>query len=496
MAKIFNRRNLLIGGTTALAGGFLYLNSGSSALLSDKDIAGRIPLKMPPLMDAAATGKFQLTAQSGETEFFSGAKTATIGFNQSYLGPVVRVRQGGVQPTVNNQLSWPISSHWHGLVIPGDHDGGPHQGIEAGQSWSVDTEISQQPTTAFFHTHMHGTTGRDVYHGLAGILHVTDDQDNARGLPTSYGVDDLTLVLQDRRFSQGGQLEYNTAMGDVMHGMTGDHVLINGQIDPVAVVPRSVVRLRLVNASNARIFSLSMSDDRPMHLIATDGGYLPHPTPLERLRLSPGERAEILIDFSDGNSVTLISDGDPNSGMGAMMGRARAILDRATGMREFSVIPFVVDDRLERTIDKIPDQLDGSFADLANQDIVRTREFSLDMGMGGMMNGGGFAINGRAFRHNVINEKVRLGSVEKWIVRTSMLAHPFHIHGVLFQVLSENGKAALPESRGWKDTVVVDGETELLVKFTQPASEQSPYMYHCHILEHEDAGMMGQFTVS
>ena len=122
------------------------------------------------------------------------------------------------------------------------------------------------------------------------------------------------------------------------------------------------------------------------------------------------------------------------------------------------------------------------------------------MGMGGGMMGGGmmggFAINGDPFAMNVINERVSLGDTERWIVSTNMLAHPFHIHGVAFQVIRENGRDPLPESTGWKDTVVIDQESELLVRFTHPAGDETPFMYHCHILEHEDNGMMGQFSVA
>jgi len=149
--------------------------------------------------------------------------------------------------------------------------------------------------------------------------------------------------------------------------------------------------------------------------------------------------------------------------------------------------------------------LGGDQPDLTAARVSKLRNFSLDMGMrGGMMGSGGMgrgmmggmAINGQPFDMSIINDRVRLGDTEKWVISTSMLAHPFHVHGVSFQVISENGREPRPESLGWKDTVVVDSETELLVQFTQPAAEETPFMYHCHILEHEDAGMMGQFTVS
>lgn len=463
---------------------------------------------MPSVLDATTTGRFSIKAQTGTTEFIQGKPSGTIGFNQSYLGPVVRITKGGLRPVVENGLAWPISAHWHGLVVPGEHDGGPHLAISQGHSWSPDMEIDQEPCTAFFHTHVHGRTAQDVYYGLAGVMHIVDGLDKDRGLPQTYGIDDLTLVLQDRRFSSDGELQYAGSMMDVMHGMIGNTTVINGQVDPVAVVPKAIVRARIVNASNARIYRLFLEDARPMHLVATDGGYLPESVTINELRLGPGERAEILIDFRNGQNVVLASFGDPNEGMGGMMGRARGTLDRLTGARDFPVLPFVVDDRIKASIDSIPTDLGGEDPTPSSNHISKTRRFSLNMGMGGGMMGmgggmmrrgrmmGGFAINGDPFDMQVLNEEVRLGATERWIVDIDMLAHPFHIHGVSFLVIKENGKAPLPESRGWKDTIVVDDTTEIIVKFTKPASENTPFMYHCHILEHEDRGMMGQFSVS
>lgn len=502
---MIKRRNLLAGGAALAVSGALYAWADGRFTSQATDAANRPVLQFPPLIDTVDTGRFLVTAQSGTTSFFPGHQAETIGFNQAYLGPVVRIRNGALRPRVENGLSWPVSAHWHGLVVPGNHDGGPHLPVKPGEVWSPDMEIGQRPCTAFFHTHIHGRTARDVYAGLAGVLHVADGLDRERGLPDTYGVDDLTLLLQDRRFSSDGQLVYANSMMDIMHGMTGDTILVNGQVGSVAAVPKAVVRLRLINGSNARIYSLFSSDDRPIHLIATDGGYLPAPVQLETLRLGPGERAEILVDFSDGHGMSLMSEGDPNAGMGGMMGRTRSLLDDITGARRFEVLPLVVDERLAAKVTRIPDVLGGGQPDLTAAKVSKLRNFSLDMGMGGGMMGsgrmgrgmmGGMAINGQPFDMRTINERVRLGDTEKWVISTSMLAHPFHVHGVSFQVISENGREPRPESLGWKDTVVVDSQTELLVQFTQPASEETPFMYHCHILEHEDAGMMGQFTVS
>ncbi|PXW67217.1 cell division protein SufI [Loktanella sp. PT4BL] len=449
-------------------------------------------LTYPPLLDATRSQRFRLRAQAGKTRFNGGATTDTLGYNQDYLGPTLRLMTGAdTQAEVENQLRAPVSAHWHGLLVPGDVDGGPHQAIAPGQSWRPVLSLDQPPATAWYHSHVHGTTAEQVMFGLAGVLHVTDGQDDRRGLPSAYGIDDLTLVLQDRQFNRRGRMTYNSGMHDAMNGFLGDTMLVNGQVGATAVVPKGIVRCRLVNGSNARIYRLSLSDNRPMHLIATDGGYLDRPVALNAFVLAPGERAEVLVDFTSGTNCSLVSENIANSAMGGMMG------GRSGG--QFVVLPFAIDTTLPTRIDGLPDSLDGA---LPNLDITgaSVRGFSLDMSMGmGMMmtrSNEQFSINNAAFDESALNFAVAHNSLERWIVQGDLMMHPFHIHGVRFQVLSENGQRPRPENRGWKDTVLVNGQVELAVRFEKLASRSAPYMYHCHILEHEDGGMMGQFSVS
>ena len=205
------------------------------------------------------------------------------------------------------------------------------------------------------------------------------------------------------------------------------------------------------------------------------------------MRLSPGERTEVLIDFATGSAPVLMN--------------TRGISQR--------ILDFAVDDRLKPRITTVPDHLDARSAAVAAP--MRTRQFSLNMGGNSIgeenvpRGGHGhsesgahdFGINGRPFAMDRIDVAVALGSVERWIVRGGGgVDHPFHVHGVHFQVLRNGGVAPRREEAGWKDTVLVSGQAELLIPFTRPASRTHPYMYHCHILEHEDAGMMGQFVVT
>lgn len=465
------RREFLISSSAALVG---VLSQVPATQVFAQGAAPLKRLSMPKLLDTRATGRLALTTMAGNTSFLGGPITPTAGFNQEYLGPTIVVQNGNLAAEVNNTLSEPVSAHWHGLLVPGEHDGGPHLPIAPGETWRPEMAIGQDPATLWYHSHIHQRTAEQVYFGLAGIIHVTDGHDDARGLPSIYGVDDLTLVLQDRRFDASGRMVYNPAMMDVMHGFTGNRMLVNGQASATAVVAPGIVRLRLLNGSNARVYSLYFDDARPMHLVATDGGFLPDPIALDVLNLSPGERAEILVDFRATGSPVLMSD----------------------PTEPFGVLQFTTDDTLPTRIIRLPERLASAPEDLSGTE-VGTRQVSLDMGMAGMMmGGGGFAINGRPFDMGRIDFEVALGSVERWHIQSTMVAHAFHVHGVQFRVLTENGAPPRPENTGWKDTVLVPGVAEILARFDQRAGRETPFMFHCHILEHEDAGMMGQFTVT
>ncbi|SDY85880.1 cell division protein SufI [Lentibacter algarum] len=452
------------------------------------------PLQMPPLVDATNSGRFALTAQAGQMDFLGRGASKTWGFDQPFLGPTLRLHhQSETAAEVSNALDEAISVHWHGLVVPGDVDGGPHQLVQPGQTWSPVLPVDQPPATVWYHSHTHGMTARQVQMGLAGVLHLTDGQDDARGLPTDYGVDDLTLVLQDRRFDQEGRMSYDLSMPDQMMGFLGDTMLVNGQVGATAVVPKGVVRLRLLNGSNARIYTLTLSDSRPMHLVGTDAGLLDRPIALDELTLAPGERYEVLVDFGAGQDVSLLSGQNINEGMmGGMMG------GRGPSGPPFEVLPFAVDSAAPVRMTRVPDSLGGSRPKMDASNAAE-RHITLDMAMGpGMMMRRAenrFSINGEAFDMTKINFSTQVGQVEKWTVSANMMMHPFHVHGVMFQVLSENGQAPAPQNTGWKDTILINGQAEILMRFTRPAAEALPYMFHCHILEHEDGGMMGQFSV-
>lgn len=489
-----SRRSVFAGAGAIGAGAFTFYYAGWTAADA---AAERQPLRIPPLIDARKEGNaVALRVQAGATEFFPGRASASLGYSGSYLGPSIRIYQGdNVEIAVTNKLKEDTTVHWHGLLIPAELDGGPHQIIVPGDTWRPRLPIHQPAATLFYHSHIHGRTGAQVYSGLAGLLLVTDEAERALALPSEYGVDDLPVVIQDRQF-EDGLMVLPQGMMTMMQGRRGNTILANGTPNATARVPNQLVRLRLVNGSNARIYDLSFSDNRAFHWIASEGGLLDRPMSVRSLTLAPGERVEVLVDFSNGQAVSLKTAPDTNMPM--MMGslaQARNFAKEILGGQGEMVLQFSPVGA-PGTPSKIPERLvERPRADPSKANT--RRRFVLGMGMGGMMgggagSGGGMVINGRPFDMNRIDENVRLGETEIWEVSGEMTSHPFHIHGVQFEVLSRNGSKPILRDAGARDTVLVREPVELLVHFNQPA-EKAPFMYHCHILEHEDNGMMGQF---
>ncbi len=507
------RRDFLAGASALAIAGFLPIRFSFAQPAGEE-------LPRLPVLHAGERGAFRLDAVMGETAFAGGAPTPTLGFSQPYLGPIVRLNTGTtVQAEVHNGTNRDISVHWHGLLVSGDVDGSPHNLIRPGEVWQPELDITQGPATLWYHTHVHGHTAEDVYTGLAGVLIVDDGRDDDRGLPTTEGVDDIVLVLQDKRVGPEGSARYERTLADALHGFLGNTILVNGVTGPVASVPAGIVRLRLVNASNARNDDLAFDDGRPIHLAATDQGYLPAPVEIGRLRLTPGERAELLVDFASAGDGLLVSlPHDEGHGAGMMMHDMGGPQQEDPFTTAFEVVSFRVSDGLPVAVTELPSKLAEELPE-AGEPAASRRITLNDMGMmtGGMggMNMGGmggmnmndadgplldgqpvaFGINGNVFDMSRIDLEVGLGTTERWTIGGEMMGHPFHIHGARFRVVREHDGPVRPENSGWKDTVFADGEVELLVEFAHRASADFPFMYHCHVLEHEDLGMMGQLTV-
>ena len=248
--------------------------------------------------------QFHLTVAEGTREFLPGKQTPTAGVNGPYLGPTLRLRRGeDVDLIVQNDLDEMTTMHWHGMHVPARMDGTPHQRIEPGESWTASFPVHQQAAPLWYHPHPHGTTGRQVYRGVSGLMWIDDAESDALDLPKTYGVDDIPLVIQDRQFDDNGAFRFALTQGAVY----GNTMLVNGTWSPLLRVESRRIRLRLLNGSNARIYYVGFDDGREFHQIATDGGFLEAPLRTDRVRLAPGERAELLVDFSDGAEVVLKS---------------------------------------------------------------------------------------------------------------------------------------------------------------------------------------------
>lgn len=431
---------------------------------------------------------FDLAIADGETSFFSNMKTETRGINGGYLGPTLRVRQGEtVRFNVTNHLREDTTLHWHGLNLPALADGGPHQPIAPGATWSPQFEIKDHAATMWYHSHLMGATARQVWQGIAGLLLIDNDEAEALELPKAYGIDDIPLVLQDRRFNRDGSMPYRPSMHDGMAGLIGNIPMVNGTILPYFTASTTRLRLRLLNGSNASIYGLEFSDARPFHQIATDGGLLAAPVEMTHLKLAPGERAEIVVDISGGAPVQLVSVARnvSMSGMASMQNP------------EFTFMEIRAADTLTQSA-ALPASLIALPA-ISAQDATNSRNFLLEMGMGmSAMMGNGLTINGDQMDMAVVNQVIKKDELEIWrIGNNGPMAHPFHVHNTQFRILSRDGNPPLAHEAGRKDTVLVNpGETvQIAVQFKHYSDPAHPYMYHCHILEHEDAGMMGQFTV-
>ena len=424
------------------------------------------PLMIPELLEPALVDgvhRYELSIDESNHDFGSGTAVETISYNrQSILGPTLKwTSNANVELHVTNNLDAGTTAHWHGADVPADDDGGPHSRIDPGQTWVADFKVIQPAATLWYHPHMMGTSAEQVFHGAAGMIIVEDDNPAAADLPNTYGVDDIPVILQDREFGADGQLSFEIDNDD--DGDLNPDLTVNGTFDPYTTVPAGPVRLRLLNGSQARVYELSV-DNGSMVKIASDGGYLPSPAPMDTLVLGPGDRAEIVVDTTNGPAVLI-----------------DAAFGRVLELRPDSTLPAA----------QFPP------AQLAEIDRITVDEIDADRSFSMNEVGDGWGINGKQMDMMRVDESVRFGDTERWTITVEDGIHTFHVHQTQFQVLSINGEPPPAEDAGWEDTVLVTEDREVVIaaRFDSYANPDVPYMYHCHILDHEDLGMMGQFNV-
>ncbi|HHN8407779.1 TPA: multicopper oxidase CueO [Morganella morganii] len=502
----------------------------------------RPALGIPPLLTADNAQKITLNIQQGKMAFIPGKTTQTWGYNGDLLGPSLKLQRGKpVTVDIVNKLPEATTVHWHGLEISGEQDGGPQAIIAPGATRTVRFTPDQPEATCWFHPHTHGKTGHQVAMGLAGLVLIEDDNTASTGLPGEWGTDDIPVVLQDKRLTADGEIDYQLDVMSAAVGWFGDTMLTNGAVYPQHMAPRGWLRLRLLNGCNARSLRMAAGDGRPLYVVGSDGGLLAEPVKVQELPMLPGERFEVLVDTSDGKVFDIVTL--PVRQMGMTLAPFDAPLP------VLSIRPT-----LDAARGKLPDVL-AAMPALIDTSRLPVREFRLMMdmrldmqgmmmltdkygpqamagmgmhgGMGGHMSGGHMggmnnngmgrgmrgghcgsgevdlmnanSINGIPFSMTESAFDVKQGQAERWVISGvgDMMLHPFHIHGTRFRILSEGGRTPAAHRQGWKDMVRIEGNvSEVLVKFDHPATNAHPFMAHCHLLEHEDTGMMTGFTVT
>ena len=492
-----------------------------------------IPVASGPFGVLDVTGPLKIRATAASFPLLSGQESPFLLYQtehagKAYQNPILRIESGTrFTVSLDNALAEPTIIHWHGLHVPAAMDGHPSTAIAAGARFEYDFTVNDRGGTYWYHTHAHEVTAKQAYQGLASYFLVEDnDQRNlAKALDLQLGVTDLPLVIQDKRFDAQGKLQYQPNPMDMMMGWVGDIVLTN--LTPNAVLsvsPRSY-RFRLLNGSNARIYRLAFVKEKtPLEfvVIGTDGGLIERPETVTEAFLAPGERLDVVFDAGQAQPGTdiflksLAFDPMENEGtaggmsgmsgmqgmqgMGQMMGGmggSRLLLGQ-----EFNLLKLVVTAG-DRIVAKLPATLSQVRPIRTEGATERRLELSMDMMR--------FLINGRSFSMQEIVFEVKRGAVEIWSIQnpTIGMPHPMHLHGFSFQVLerlnspaplsagARFGKGRTVSDLGWKDTVLVwPGETvRVAIDFAHDFPGSQTYVFHCHNLEHADAGMMINFRV-
>jgi FtsP/CotA-like multicopper oxidase with cupredoxin domain len=450
----------------------------------------------------------QTRVWSYEGQLLSGSGVTVLNLPGTYLGPLLRVQSGRkVRIFFHNNLAEDSIIHPHGLRVPEDCDGHPMQAIGPGQTKVYEFQVIDRAGPYWFHPHPMGRTAEQVVLGLAGLFNVWDADEELAVPGASTGANDIPVILQDRNFDSNNQFVYNPNM---MWGYLGNRILVNGKPNAVLTLEPRAYRLRFLNGSNARTYKLAWSNGMTLKVIGTDGGLLPATVSKGYVMLMPGERVDVWADFSAlaGKQVTLRSLSFDAGGMGmgrmgggmggmGMGGMGGGMANGAT----FNVLTVNVgrNTTARPVLGPLP-ALTVRYDASNVPNFTTPRPFSLEMGH--MMT---WTINSRVFEMEAVadDEMVNRDETMAWEwINNSPIPHPMHIHNVQFQVVQRTPSTlasyntinqGLVDS-GWKDTVLVwPGErVKVALKFD---SYTGMYMYHCHILEHEDMTMMRNFMI-
>jgi bilirubin oxidase len=447
--------------------------------------------------DTLSDINFNLTMHQDSVQFFPGNISHTYAFNSNhYLGPTLFFNKGTtVNITVNNNINDTTTVHWHGLHVPSKWDGGPYSNIVPGDSWHPQFTIKNNAGTYWYHPHPDMKTAEQAIKGAAGLIIIRDSIESNLILPRKYGLDDFPIVVQCQQYDS-----MNQAMP---RGMEDSTLLVNGTLNPYLDVPAQMVRLRLLNASGERVFNFGFTSNMSFNQIASDGGLLDVPYPTTRVRLAPGERAEVILNLSGmvGQTFYLMSYASElaigiQGGPTMPMPPGSPLMDSPLNGIDYNILQLNVVAPTTGAVTTIPTTLttNNPYAE-SSANRTRTIRFTADSAM---VMDGPFYFNDSTFNMMRIDYRIPINSVEIWkLVNETMVAHPFHIHDEQFFILDRNGVPPNANELGLKDVVLVPpyDSVRFITKFTDFTDSTIPYMFHCHILMHEDDGMMGTFLV-
>jgi len=491
---------------------------GSSSILGcnacGDGAAGPVAASKKDPVGPAPDLELTLRAAQREVSLFPGTPTSTWSFSAdlalgsvdalkavdaSYLGPTLRLRRGQrVRVHLENHLSEPTVVHWHGLDVDQNNDGHPRFAVPAGGEATYDFEVSNRAGTYWYHPHPMDRTALQVYSGLAGLLIVSDDEEQRLSLPD--GTRELLLVIQDRTFDGDNQFVYAP---DRMLGFLGTDILVNGRRAETLEVPAGPHRLRILNGSNSRFYDLGWSDGTPLTVLGTDGGLLAAPRERAHVLLAPGQRLDLWASFGGGPGEDVWLESRAFSGVGSAMGM------RGMGRRSGAQpgLPNGAPLQIQRFVATAkgaqgrPPPALADAADLVVGAAPASPSHRVDVSMRMMR----WLLNGRSFEMLGVaeNERVKLGAVEDWVFVNDgggmmAMAHPIHMHGSPFTIVDRTSASdALHEGifdEGLQDTFILLPGDSVRIR-TRRARYPGLFLYHCHNLEHEDMGMMRNYLV-
>ncbi|MGC0274957.1 multicopper oxidase family protein [Pseudactinotalea sp. Z1739] len=470
---------VVVGGVGLSQTGLPWTDPGGVPLAPAAGRAGAAAELVEPELVASRDGllRVDLVPAAQVTEI-AGRQAKVLTYNGTLPGQTWQVRPGDrIEVRLRNELDTPTNLHTHGLVVsPQDNGDNPFISIEPGENFDYRIDLPpDHPTGVFwYHPHRHGTVAEQIFSGLYGAIIVTGDE-----IPVSS---ERVLIISDISLTADGEIAPVSAQ-EVMMGREGDLVLVNGQHQPrLAARPGERERWRVINACTSRYLRLALPG-QALELLGIDGGHEPTPRMVADVVLAPGNRADLLVTMRNGTSE-FRALGYDRGGMGMMGAGMSGPVTLAT---------LTVAGQHEGTIRSVPGR--PVDLDLRERTVDRRREIAFTMSMGGRMMGPGgmgdmmdLGFDGRAFDANRVDQRVTAGAVEEWtIANPTPMDHPFHLHVWPMQLIEDNGEPV--DQPSWRDVVNVpaQGQVRVLVDFTRHPGRS---VYHCHILDHEDAGMM------